>query len=105
MRGSRPSLLALMPSCLQVRNLVPNANLVQRPWQNFETNVTELNAILTEFARGGTTVLLAAPGDIMTVLKRANLGFKFDVSQLRTLATNVVLPVGAFLPLPGALRA
>lgn len=86
----------------EVRNILPGATLIARPEQNFESDVSQLNAVLTEFHEGGTTVLLASKEDVRAIIGRANLDFEFDLDDLATIqAAQLSLPVGAWLPLPG----
>jgi hypothetical protein len=96
-----PLYSTVLPFKADIANALPTATLIERPEQNFEGDVTQLNVFLTEFLKGGTTALLASPGDIAAVLSRANLGREFPLNELGTVRTNVILPVGAFLPAPG----
>lgn len=96
-----PLYSTVLPFQSEIRNQLPNATLLLRPDQNFEGDVTQLNVILNEFLDGTTTALLAAKSDIAGVLPRANLTRPFPFDDIITTQTNVVLPVGAFLPLPG----
>lgn len=97
-----PLYSTVLPFLSEVKNLLPDATFFVRPDQNFESNVTVLNAVLTEFMAGETTALLAAKGDIIAVLPRADLSTPFPVDDIVTLPTSVILPVGAWLPAPGA---
>jgi hypothetical protein len=96
-----PLYSTILPFKSDIRNALPDAQLLDRPQQNFEGDVTQLKVILNEFLDGTTTALLAAPGDIAGVLTRADLGRPFPLADLKSVRTNVVLPVGAFLPAPG----
>jgi hypothetical protein len=96
-----PLYSTVLPFQSDIRIQLPNATLLLRPDQNFEGDVSQLNVILNEFLDGVTTALLAAKGDIAAVLPRANLTRPFPLDDILTAKTNVILPVGAFLPLPG----
>lgn len=96
-----PLYSTILPFKADIRNALPDAKLLDRPQQNFEGDVKQLAVILDEFLDGTTTALLAAKGDIAGVLSRANLLRPFPLDDLKTVRTNVVLPVGAFLPAPG----
>jgi hypothetical protein len=96
-----PLYSTVLPFQAEIKNQLPSATFLLRPDQNFEGDITQLNAVFNEFLDGGTTALLAAKGDIAAVLPRANLTRPFPLDDIITAQTNVILPVGAFLPLPG----
>ena len=99
-----PLYSSVAPFIGDARNALPNAELIPRPLQNFEANGTDLRTVLTEFVDGKTTALLAAKSDLEVAAVRANLSIPFRLSDIRDVRTNIILPVGAWLPMPGAKR-
>lgn len=99
-----PLYSSVLPFIAEARNVLPTAVLLERPVQNFETDLTALRSVLTEFAAGATTALLAAKSDLQVALQRANLSATFDLRDVTDTRTNIVLPVGAWLPRAGAKR-
>ncbi len=99
-----PLYSSVLPFFGEARSLLYNAVLLQRPSQNLESDTTALKNILTELREGKTTALLAAKADLEVAVPKAGLSFVFNLSDIASVQTNVVLPVGAWLPLPGAMR-
>jgi hypothetical protein len=83
-----------------IRNILPNSKLIERPMQNFESDRSQMQLIFSEFQAGNTTVLLASKADIVAVIGLYQLDLPgFNTSDISTLETRIVLPVGALLPL------
>jgi hypothetical protein len=95
-----PLYSTVLPFKSDIRNILPSAKLIDRPQQNFEGDRSQMQLIFSEFQAGGTTVLLAAKADIVAVIALYQLDLPgFNTSDITTLETRIVLPVGALLPL------